>query len=272
MAAEQQKLEKSQKLGKSQKLEKSMESSALWRYLPLAIIVIAVGAIFGTGLHRSLSFETFVQYQTHLQELVAAHRLKMLGLYVVIYVAAVTLSLPASAFLTTIGGYLFGWILGGTVASMAATLGATSIFLIARTSLGQPLLRRAGSRIQNLASGFQRQAFSYLLFLRLMPVIPFWLTNLAAAFFGMRLKTFVLATQIGMIPASFAFAFAGSGLDDVIATHERIRTQCVAAGRSDCAINFNAKSLLTPELMTALGVLGILALAPIVVRYWQSRR
>ena len=56
-------------------------------------------------------------------------------------------SLPASAFLTTIGGYLFGWALGGTVASMAATLGATSIFLIARSSLGAPLLRRAGSRI-----------------------------------------------------------------------------------------------------------------------------
>jgi uncharacterized membrane protein YdjX (TVP38/TMEM64 family) len=255
-----------------QKLETGEKPSKLWRYLPLALVAVAVAAVFATGLHRSLSFETFVRYQAQLQDLVAAHRLKMLALYVLVYVAAVTLSLPASAFLTTIGGYLFGWGLGGTVASMAATLGATSIFLIARTSLGQPLLRRAGSRIQSLASGFQRQAFSYLLFLRLMPVMPFWLTNLAAAFFGMRLKTFVLATQVGMLPASFAFAFAGSGLDDVIATQERIRAQCIASGRADCAIAFNVKSLLTSELMIALGALGILALAPIVVRYWQSRR
>ncbi len=251
---------------------KGRGARSLWGYLPLGLIVIAVVAIFATGLHRSLSFETFIRYQAWLRDLVAAHRFAMLGLYVLVYVSAVTLSLPASAFLTTIGGYLFGWALGGTVASMAATLGATSIFLIARTSLGQPLLRRAGSRIQGLASGFQRQAFSYLLFLRLMPVMPFWLTNLAAAFFGMRLKTFVLATQIGMLPVSFAFAFAGASLDDVIARQQSQHAACMAAGRQDCTLGFSPKSLLTPELMISLGVLGILALAPIAVRFWRSRR
>jgi uncharacterized membrane protein YdjX (TVP38/TMEM64 family) len=252
-------------------LENSGATGGLWRYLPLAIVLIGVIAIFATGLNRSLSFETFVDYQVHLRQLVSEHRLAMLGLYVMIYVTAVTLSLPASAFLTTIGGFLFGWALGGTVASMAATLGATSIFLIARTSLGQPFLRRAGSRIQVFAAGFQKQAFSYLLFLRLMPVMPFWLTNLAAAFFGVRLKTFVLATQIGMIPTSFAFAFAGSGLDDVIVAQEKIRAQCLANGGSDCGLDLSAKSLLTRELMIALAILGILALAPILVRRWQER-
>jgi uncharacterized membrane protein YdjX (TVP38/TMEM64 family) len=254
------------------KLENSTARSSLWRYLSLAVILIGVIAIFATGLNRSLSFETFVDYQVHLQQLVAEHRLKMLGLYVLIYVTAVTLSLPASAFLTTIGGFLFGWALGGTVAAMAATLGATSIFLIARSSLGQPLLRRAGSRVQAFAAGFQKQAFSYLLFLRLMPVMPFWLTNLAAAFFGVRLKTFVLATQTGMIPASFAFAFAGSGLDDVIAAQQKIRSRCIANGGVDCGLHLSAKSLLTRELMIALVILGILALAPILVRRWQERR
>ena len=245
---------------------------SLWRFLPVGLVLIAVAAIFATGLHRSLSFETFVRYQAWLQELVAGQRLMMLGLYVLIYVTAVTLSLPASAFLTTIGGYLFGWALGGAAASVAATLGAASIFLIARTSLGQPLLRRAGSRIQSLAEGFQRQAFSYLLFLRLMPVMPFWLTNLAAAFFGMRLRTFVLATYIGMLPACFAFSFAGSGLDDIIANQERLHRDCVTAGRADCTIDFSPKTLLTRELMIALGVLGVLALAPIVFRAWKARR
>jgi len=245
---------------------------SLWRFLPVGLVLIAVAAIFATGLHRSLSFETFVRYQAWLQELVAGQRLMMLGLYVLIYVTAVTLSLPASAFLTTIGGYLFGWALGGAAASVAATLGAASIFLIARTSLGQPLLRRAGSRIQSLAEGFQRQAFSYLLFLRLMPVMPFWLTNLAAAFFGMRLRTFVLATYIGMLPACFAFSFAGSGLDDIIANQERLHRDCVTAGRADCTIDVSPKTLLTRELMIALGVLGVLALAPIVFRAWKARR
>jgi uncharacterized membrane protein YdjX (TVP38/TMEM64 family) len=256
---------------KQQKPDRENEHS-LWRFLPVGLVLIAVVAIFATGLHRSLSFETFVLYQAWLQELVAGHRLMMLGLYLLIYVTAVTLSLPASAFLTTIGGYLFGWALGGAAASVAATLGAAGIFLIARTSLGQPLLRRAGSRIQSLAEGFQRQAFSYLLFLRLMPVMPFWLTNLAAAFFGMRLRTFVLATYIGMLPACFAFSFAGSGLDDIIANQERLHRECVAVGRADCTIDFSPKTLLTWELMIALGVLGVLALAPIVFRAWKARR
>ncbi len=253
-------------------LEAQGKKSRLWRYLPLAVILAGVVAVFATGLHRSLSFETFVDYQVRLRELVEARWLQMLGLYVLVYVAAVTLSLPASAFLTAIGGYLFGWAIGGTVASMSATLGATCIFLIAKTSVGQSLLRRAGSRIQRFAEGFKTNAFSYLLFLRLMPVVPFWLTNLAAAFFGLRLKTFVLATQIGMIPASFAFAFAGSGLDDVIAAQQRVRAECLSRGGGDCALELSAKSLLTPRLMIALGILGILALAPILVRRWQGRR
>jgi len=239
--------------------------------VPLVLVLTVIGAVFATGLHRSLTFETFVHYQAWLQDLVAAHGPAMLGVYSLVYVTAVTLSLPASAFLTAIGGYLFGWPLGGITANLAATLGATNIFLIARTSLGRPLLQRAGSRIQGLAAGFRRQAFFYLLSLRLIPVVPFWLTNLAAAFFGMRLWPFGLATQIGMLPASFAFALAGSGLDDVIARHERMRDDCLAAGQGDCSLDFSAKSLLTPELTVALAILGVLALVPIAIRHWRSR-
>jgi uncharacterized membrane protein YdjX (TVP38/TMEM64 family) len=253
------------------KTESPKQAGRFWRMVPLALVLIAIGAVFATGVHRSLTFETFVHYQARLQELVAAHSPAMLGLYSLIYVVAVTLSLPASAFLTAIGGYLFGWPLGGITANLAATLGATNIFLIARSSLGRPLLERAGMRIQSLAAGFRKQSFLYLLSLRLIPVVPFWLTNLAAAFFGMRLQPFVLATQLGMLPASFAFALAGSGLDDIIAQHERMRADCLAAGQGDCTVDFSAKSLLTTELVAALAILGILALVPIAIRHWRSR-
>ncbi|WP_324617403.1 TVP38/TMEM64 family protein [Microvirga alba] len=244
----------------------------MWRGLPLLVVLVAVAVIFATDLNRTLSFESFLRYQQQLRHLVSAHLLEMLGLYMLLYVAAVTLSMPVSAFLTTIGGYLFGWLLGGAAAIMAATLGATGIFLIARTSIGRPLLRRTSPRIQGFAAGFQREAFSYLLCLRLLPVVPFWLTNLAAALFAVPLRTFVLATQIGMIPASFAFAMVGAGLDDVLAKQDKIRAQCIAAGGTDCAISLKAKSLLTPELSVAFVSLGMLALAPILVRYWQGRR
>lgn len=247
-------------------------ASSPLKYLPLALVVAALAAVFGSGLHHKLSFDTFVQYHAELRDLALTRPVMVLGLYALTYVAAVTFSLPLSAFLTTVGGYLFGWLMGGGAASLSATLGATCLFLIARTSLGQPLLRRAGPRIQRLAEGFRRQGFTYLLVLRLIPVVPFWLTNLAAAFFHMRLKSFVLATQLGMLPVSFALAFAGSGLDRVILDHQEIRETCLATGRADCAVSFDVKSLLTPELLTALAVLGILASAPVVVRSWRGRK
>ncbi|WP_162820320.1 TVP38/TMEM64 family protein [Microvirga calopogonii] len=243
----------------------------LLRMLPLGLLVLVVGAVFASGLHRSFTFETFMHYQAWLQDHVAAHRLAMLGLFGAIYVAAVTLSLPVSALLTTLGGYLFGWAVGGLAASVAATLGATGLFLIARTSLGGPLLQGAGFRIQALAAGFRRQAFFYLLSLRLIPAVPFWLTNLAAAFFGMPARTFVLATQLGILPVSFAFAFAGSGLDEALSLHGKLLADCVAAGRSDCTVDFDPRSLLTPELLIALAILGVLALVPVALKNRRRR-
>ena len=121
-------------------------------------------------------------------------------------VAAVALSIPGAAILTITGGILFGWRVGGLAALLGATTGATIVFLIARGACGESILRRAGPLAGKLAQGFRAHAFNYLLFLRLVPVFPFWLVNLAPAVVGVRLATFVLATALGIIPATFAFA------------------------------------------------------------------
>jgi len=246
-------------------------SGGLWRFLPLALVALAAGAFFASGLYRGLSLDSLMRQHDAAQALVAEHRAAALGLYALAYIVMVTLSIPASALLATLGGYLFGWVLGGSIAALAATVGAVNIFLIARTSLGELLRRRAGRRLQALAEGFRREAFSYVLFLRLLPVMPFWVTNLAAALFRVRLKTFVLATQIGVLPTTFAFAVAGSGLDEVVARQEEAYRQCLAAGGSACSLSLSPQNLLTPELVIALAMLGILALAPILVRRWWSR-
>jgi uncharacterized membrane protein YdjX (TVP38/TMEM64 family) len=252
--------------------EEDRPGSSLWKFLPLALVLLALAAIFASGLHHKVSFDIFVQYHDELRTFVSERPAAMLGLYALVYVAAVVLSLPLSAFLSTIGGYLFGWLIGGTAASLSATLGATCFFLIARTSLGRPFLRRAGPRIQGFAAGFRRQGFTYLLVLRLIPVVPFWLTNLAAGFFRMRLRSFILGTLLGMLPVSFALAFAGSGLERVIVGHQRVREACLVAGRTDCTVHFDVKNLMTPEIMIALAVLGVLALAPVAIRFWRGRK
>jgi uncharacterized membrane protein YdjX (TVP38/TMEM64 family) len=255
-----------------QQAEEASRARSPWRFLPLAVVLLGVAAVFATGAHRYLKLEAILDHRERLQAFVEAHQSKAMLLYMLVYITAVTLSVPGAVFLTILGGFLFGWLVGGAAASIAATVGATGVFLIARTSVGDALLRRAGARVQKLAAGFRENAFSYLLFLRFLPVVPFWLTNLACAVFGVRLKTFVLATQIGLIPGTFAFAVAGSGLDSIIARQQEARDACLAAGGGPCGLQLGLKQLVTPQIVAAFVALGVLALAPVLVKRFQAHR
>ncbi len=243
----------------------------LRRLLPLiAILVIAVIAyvVLGRGM---ISLQSLVGHRAAIAEFVAANRVLALLAYVGLYIAAVALSLPGAVFLTVTGGFLFGLILGSIAAIIGATLGATVIFLIARSALGEPLLKRAGPRAAKLAQGFREDALSYLLFLRLVPAFPFFLVNLVPAFAGVRLGTFVIATFLGVIPGAVAYAFAGTGLDSVIAAQQNAYDACMAVARADCHLTFDAKAILTPDLIGALVALGLLALLPVVVKRLRRR-
>jgi uncharacterized membrane protein YdjX (TVP38/TMEM64 family) len=246
----------------------------LWRYLPLVLVLLGFAMVFGTGAHRYLRLEAVLDHRERLQAFVAAHSSAALVVYMLIYIAAVAFSIPGGAILTIVGGFLFGWLVGGAAAAVSATIGAVGVFLIARTSIGDALLRRAGTRVQKIAAGFRQDAFSYLLFLRILPVVPFWLTNLASAFSGVPLRTFALATQIGLIPGTFAFATAGAGLDSIVGAQQRAREACVSAGGLDCGLDLSLRHLLTPQIIAAFAVLGVLALAPVAVKsiYRQKPR
>lgn len=191
--------------------------------------------------------------------------------YVGIYITVVAVSLPGAALLTLTGGFLFGIAVGASAAVISATVGATLIFLVARTALGEPLLRRAGPRATQLARGFREDAFSYLLFLRLVPAFPFFLVNLVPAFAGVRLGPFVAATAIGIIPGAIVFALAGAGLDSMIAAQKNSYDQCIAAKGADCRLVFEPADVLTPQLIAALVALGLLALMPVAVKFWRTR-
>jgi uncharacterized membrane protein YdjX (TVP38/TMEM64 family) len=243
---------------------------SLRRLLPLAAIVLVSIAVIAMGWHRALSFETLVHHHETLQRFIAAHTLAALATYMALYIIVVALSVPGAVFLTMTGGVLFGAIVGGAAAMVSATLGAICIFLIARSAIGEHLVRRAGPLAARLAEGFRADAFSYLLFLRLVPVFPFWLVNLVPPLVGVRLTTFAAATALGIIPATFAFAFVGAGLESVIAAQEAAYQACLAAGRSDCRLDFHFAQAMTPQLLAALAALGVAALIPVIVKRWRG--
>jgi uncharacterized membrane protein YdjX (TVP38/TMEM64 family) len=243
----------------------------LRRIVPLVIVVAASALVLAMGWQRQLSFGAFVRHYEALRAFVGAHEVSALAAYVALYIAAAALSIPVGVYLTLAGGILFGAILGGTASVVGATIGAICIFLIAKSAIGDYLLRRAGPLAQKLARGFRADAFSYLLFLRLVPIFPFWIVNLVPALAGVKLRTFAAATAIGIIPATFVFAFVGAGLDSVIVAQQAAYQSCLAAARPDCRLAFHIDTALTPELLVALAGLGVLALVPVLVRRLRAR-
>ena len=230
------------------------------RLMPLIVVVLLAGAAYLMLGQGGISLEALVRHRMAIGAFVSEHRALAVLAYIALYIAVVALSLPGAVFLTVIGGFLFGLPVGASAAVIGATAGATLIFLVARTALGEPLLRRAGPRAAQLAQGFRDDAFSYLLFLRLVPALA-----------GVRLAPFVAATALGVIPGALVYAFAGTGLDSVIAAQQAANSGCLAAGRTDCHMIFDAKDVLTPQLIGALIALGLLALVPVVVKRLRAR-
>jgi len=243
--------------------------SWLRRLAPLIVLAAVAGLIISQGWHNLISFQQLALNQQALQAWIGENLIGALAVYMGIYIVIVALSLPGGAVLTVAGGLLFGWLIGGLVTVVAATLGATAIFLIARSSLGEPLAARAGPWLGRFRSGFQENALSYLLFLRLVPVFPFWVVNLAPALLGVTLRDYVVATALGIIPGTFAFAFAGAGLDSVLAAQREAFQACQAAreaGDPACSFQFDPGTLITPELLIAFAALGVVALIPAIVK------
>ncbi len=231
-----------------------------WHLVPLAVIVVGLGLGYALGWHRYLTLDYLGHSREMLNGFVSAHHvLAPLG-FMVIYAAAVAFAFPAASILTIFAGFLFGWLVGGLCTVVAATVGATALFLAARSALGGCLKERAGPAVAKLAAGFENNAFSYLLVLRIAPFFPFFVVNIAPALFNVRLKTFVTATLIGILPGTFAYAWLGQGVDSVLVAAE-------TAGR-DATVS----DLVTPEITIAFVALALVAaLATIVRKVWAPR-
>ena len=166
------------------------------------------------------------------------------------YAVAVALSLPGATVLTVTGGFLFGSVVGTLWTVIAATIGAAAVFLAAKTALGDILRAKAGPFLRRMEDGFKENAFNYLLVLRLIPLFPFFIVNLVPAFLGVGLRTFVIATFLGIIPGAFVFASVGAGLGSVF----------------DSMDSFTLQGVLTPQVIIALVGLSVLSLLPVAYK------
>ena len=230
------------------------------RLAPLVVLATAIILFFAFGLNQHFSFAALRDNQADLLAFVSRSWLLATLLFMVVYAMTTALSLPWGTLLTLASGFLFGPLLGSFLSIIGATAGAFLLFTIAKSALGDPLRARAERSLkpgvwQRIEAGFQENSFSYMLFLRLVPVFPFFIINLVPAFLGVRPGTYLLATLLGIIPGTLIYSIVGSGLGKVFEQGEV----------------FSLDSVLTPKIIAGLAALALLSMIPVGHKYWRRR-
>ncbi len=216
----------------------------------LVIVFIFVIAIFFYfDLQRFLTLGTLKANRQALFDYYTAHKLVVVTGFMLIYIVQTALSLPGAAILSLAAGAIFGSIMGTIYANIAATIGATLAFLVARYLLRDFVLNKFGNRLERINRELETRGLNYLLFLRLVPLFPFFLINLAAGLTRLPLRTFFIGTMLGIIPGGFVYVNAGASL----ATIESL------------------SGIASPRVLGSFALLGLFALVPVLYNKFKGR-
>lgn len=244
----------------------------IWRWWSLLTLVLLAVIVYAAGLDERLSLAAVARNRDALRDFADSHWLAAMLGYAAIYIAMTVASLPAAAMMSIAGGFLFGWWISAPLSVMSATLGAMIVFSIVRTTAGRTLARHVGPVVAGFQRGFAAGAFHYLLALRLLPVVPFFMVNTVAGLCHVKPMTFAAATALGIIPGAFAYAWLGTGLDNVILVQRQAYETCVAAkGAAGCKLEFDPSALLTPQIAVAFVALAAMALLPLLARHLRRQ-
>jgi uncharacterized membrane protein YdjX (TVP38/TMEM64 family) len=222
----------------------SATSSITGKIVVALLFLSAIGAFFFFDLKTYLSLDTLKDNRDSLLVFTQDHYVPAVVLFILIYVLQTSFSLPGATIMTLAGGFLFGSLWGPLYVNIGATTGATLAFLAARYLFHQWVERKFGDRLGPIQDGFAKNAFSYLLTLRLIPFFPFFLVNLLSGLTRVKVSTYVVATAVGIIPGSAVYAFAGRQLGTINSLSE----------------------LVSPRLLLAFSLLGLLMLIPVIYR------
>jgi uncharacterized membrane protein YdjX (TVP38/TMEM64 family) len=225
------------------------------RWIPLIVIALVLGLILSTGLQHYLTFDSLKEHRNILLEWTSSNFLLSLLMFMGVYTVAVAVSIPGAALLTLAGGFLFGPVVGSILVVVSATLGAMILFFAVRSSLGAWFSGKATGWVNRMRQGFQDHAFSYLLFLRLVPLFPFWVVNIVPALLDVRARTFAVATFFGIIPGSVVYVLVGNGLGHLFATHQTP----------------NLRIILDPVILYPLLALAVLSLVPVMYQKYVKK-
>ncbi len=234
-------------------------ASQVKRYLPIIVVAAGLGLGYAFGLQHYFSLTYLSEQREFLQNFVAQNYVLALVSFFIIYTLATAFSFPAASILTIFGGFLFGWFTAGLLVVCAATLGATALFLAAKSSIGGFLREKLAGTAATMADGFAKDAFGYLLVLRIAPIFPFFIINIAPALFDVKTRDYVLATFIGIIPGTFAYTWLGEGVGSILNVAK-------LSGREP-----SVSDLVTPEITFAFVAIAVVAAIPVIIKRFRKQ-
>lgn len=216
----------------------------------LVTIVFVVGLYYMLGLSEFLTLEMVKEKKDMLLSFVENAPVVSALIFAGIYFLTVVMSLPFAAALSLLAGFLFGVAFGSILVVSVASLGALCIFIFARFFFGEIFLEKYGKHITRINNAMSENGFFAILFLRLVPLFPFFLVNIAPAFTRIKTRDFFLATLVGIIPGSIVYVNAGKQLGDIM----------------------SVRDIFSPQLLGAFALLGVLALLPALYKFLRKKR
>lgn len=220
------------------------------KLLVALILALAAGLFFFFDLGQYLSLDSLKANRDRLLAYTTEHYAASVAIFICAYCLLVAASLPGAVFLTLASGFLFGPLVGTLYVNVGATAGATLAFLSARYLFREWVERRFGAWLGPIQQGLAGDGFHYLLTLRLIPVMPFFLINALTGLTRIPLRVYVVATAVGIIPGTFVYAYAGRQLGTINSLRE----------------------IASPRVLLAFTLLGVLALVPGLYRKYQARK
>lgn len=222
----------------------------LKKIILLGVFISAIIGVWASGLLDFFTLESIKENRADLTQFVTDNFFVSMIAFIGIYITAVILSLPIASLMTLLGGFLFGTLIGGSLVVISATIGATCLFLLARTTFGEPLRQKAGPFYQKVATEMESNAFQYMLFVRLAPVMPFFIANILPSLFNVRIRDFIITTFFGIIPGTFVYAYLGRNLGTIETLND----------------------LVSPGVIIGLFGLGFLSLIPVILKKLKGHK
>ena len=217
------------------------------KYWVVAVIIVLAALFFYFDLGKYLTLASLKSNRDALVGFHARHQFAMIAIFIIVYIAQTAISLPGAAVLTLAAGAVFGVVMGTVYVNIGATAGATLAFLAARYLFRDVIRNKFGPRLEKINRELETRGLNYLLFLRLVPVFPFFLINLGAGLTNMPLRTFVLGTVVGIIPGSLVFCNAGASLATITSLNE----------------------VASPRVLVSFALLGLFALVPVLYQKFK---